>query len=156
MDRRATWSELSTPRFDDLILYQLHVGSFAGHGDGIAVAALAGSDGWVATCKQIVDKLDYIRGLGFNGLALLPIGEVPHQANRAAQRHGACPLPQSVETWFGTIRALISCVAFIRATSFSCSHRVAVRARAGARSRALRPRARRRRGPLRCSPSQCQ
>ena len=31
------WSPFATPRFDDLILYQVHVGSFAGMNDGLAV-----------------------------------------------------------------------------------------------------------------------
>lgn len=77
VDRRAVWSPFSTPRFDDLIVYQLHVGSYAGHGDGIPARAIAGGKGWVATCDQIIPKLDYIRDLGFNAIALLPIGEVP-------------------------------------------------------------------------------
>lgn len=83
VDRRATWSTFATPRFDDIILYQMHVGSFAGHNDGIGVFDLGGGMGWAATCKAIVSKLDYIRGLGFNALALLPIGEFPNQANQA-------------------------------------------------------------------------
>ena len=83
VDCRATWSPFSTPRFDDMILYQMHVGSFAGLNDGVAVTALRGGDGWVATCRQMVDKLDYIKGLGFNALALLPIGEIPHKSNQA-------------------------------------------------------------------------
>ncbi len=82
VDRGASWAPFATPRPSDLILYQLHVGSFAGHNDGIQVRAL-GDDGWVATCDQIVPKLDYIRALGFNALALLPIGEHPRPADQA-------------------------------------------------------------------------
>jgi 1,4-alpha-glucan branching enzyme len=78
VDPTAPWSTFATPRFADLVLYQLHVGSFAGSGDGLAVMPVDG--GWSATCEQIIPKLDYIRGLGFNGLALLPIGEVPAAA----------------------------------------------------------------------------
>jgi 1,4-alpha-glucan branching enzyme len=72
VDRTATWSAFSTPRFDDLILYQLHVGSFAGHGDGVDVKSY-GAAGWTATCDDIISKLDYIRSMGFN----------PREAHRA-------------------------------------------------------------------------
>jgi 1,4-alpha-glucan branching enzyme len=71
VDPRAHWAPFATPRFDDLILYQLHLGSFAGLNDGIPV------DGETATFQQIESKLDYVRGLGFNALALLPLGEFP-------------------------------------------------------------------------------
>jgi 1,4-alpha-glucan branching enzyme len=70
VDPQATWSPFATPRFDDLILYQLHLGSYAGLNDGIDA-------GETATFRQVEDKLDYIRGLGFNALALLPLGEFP-------------------------------------------------------------------------------
>jgi 1,4-alpha-glucan branching enzyme len=87
IDRGATWSTFATPAFSELILYQLHVGSFAGFNDGIAVSPVNG--GWAAKCEQIIPKLDYIRSLGFNGLALLPIGEVPAVANE--QHMGYAP-----------------------------------------------------------------
>jgi 1,4-alpha-glucan branching enzyme len=60
-----------SPR-NDLILYQVHVGSFAGYGDNVPV----GPDR-VATFRQFIHKLDYIRGLGFNAIALLPDVENP-------------------------------------------------------------------------------
>jgi 1,4-alpha-glucan branching enzyme len=71
VDPRTDWAPFATPRFDDLILYQLHLGSYAGLNDGIAV------EGETATFRQVESKLDYIRGLGFNALALLPLGEFP-------------------------------------------------------------------------------
>ena len=62
----------STPNASDLIIYQVHVGSFAGYNDGVPV----GSDR-VADFDQFAAKLDYIRGLGFNAIALLPDVENP-------------------------------------------------------------------------------
>jgi 1,4-alpha-glucan branching enzyme len=63
------WAPFDTPAFDNLILYQCHVGSFAGYRDGhVAV-------GGVASFDQLRTKLDYIRELGFNALALLPVQE---------------------------------------------------------------------------------
>jgi len=109
VDRRATWSPFSTPRFDDLILYQLHVGSFAGQNDGIPTQWIASANGWVATCDQLVSKLDYIRGLGFNALALLPVGEYPRPANQAHM--GYAPThwfaPESDIGWPSDVRHLV-------------------------------------------------
>jgi 1,4-alpha-glucan branching enzyme len=63
------WSPFNTPEFDDLLLYQCHVGSFSGYRDDHVAR-----DG-VASFDQLRSKLDYIRGLGFNALALLPVHE---------------------------------------------------------------------------------
>jgi len=75
VDTTAAWSPFSTPSFDNLILYQCHVGSFSGYHDGHDA-----SDG-VASFDQLRTKLGYIRELGFNGLALLPVQEF--RANRS-------------------------------------------------------------------------
>ena len=61
----------ATPERRDLILYQVHVGSFTGFNDGVAVNNRTGS------FNQFRDKLGYIRGLGFNAIALLPDVENP-------------------------------------------------------------------------------
>jgi 1,4-alpha-glucan branching enzyme len=61
----------TTPRFEDFLIYQLHVGSFAGLHDGISVV------NFTATFTDIERKLDYISGLGFNAVQLLPAGEYP-------------------------------------------------------------------------------
>ena len=62
-----------TPAFQDFIIYQAHVGSFAGRGDGLTVYEDA--DGGTARFDQLEAKLDYIRGLQFNAVQLLPTGE---------------------------------------------------------------------------------
>ena len=69
VDTTHTWQDFNTPIFDDLILYQCHVGSFCGCNDGMH------RDNWVATFQDVQTKLDYIRSLGFNAIALLPIQE---------------------------------------------------------------------------------
>ena len=61
-----------TPGFDSFILYQLQVGSFAGCNDVRASPVRNRT----ATFVDVIDKLSYIRDLGFNGIALLPIGEI--------------------------------------------------------------------------------
>jgi len=61
-----------TPAFEDFILYQLHVGSFAGLDDLRAKPVVNRT----ATFLDVRDKLSYLRDLGFNGLQLLPVGDV--------------------------------------------------------------------------------
>jgi 1,4-alpha-glucan branching enzyme len=62
----------NTPSFDSFILYQLHVGSFCGRNDILPAPVVNDT----ATYVDLVDKLTYIRNLGFNGIALLPIGDI--------------------------------------------------------------------------------
>jgi 1,4-alpha-glucan branching enzyme len=73
----------TTPRFDKLILYQLHVGSFCGLNDG------AKTRNRVATFVDVIDKLAYVRNLGFNAIALLPVGEV---AGDVSEGYGICDM----------------------------------------------------------------
>ena len=61
-----------TPAFPDFILYQLHVGSFAGLND-LRAAPVRNR---TATFLDVIDKLSYIRDKGFNAIQLLPIGDV--------------------------------------------------------------------------------
>ena len=66
-DELYTWSSYTTPHFNNFIIYQLHVGSFAGRNDGLEKE--------IATFADIETKLDYVRRLGFNAIELLPIQE---------------------------------------------------------------------------------
>jgi len=63
------WHYFKTPAFDDLILYQCHLASFCGRNDGMDRPNRS------AKFKDGVYKLDYIRDLGFNAIALLPVQE---------------------------------------------------------------------------------
>src|SRR5215217_6317363 len=69
VDTTHAWSPFVTPGFDDLLLYQCHVGSFSGRRDGHI------AQGGVASFDQLRTKLDYVRELGFNALALMPVQE---------------------------------------------------------------------------------
>ncbi len=69
VDWQQEWCEFATPKFDDLIIYQAHVGSFAGLHDCINIPTYA-------TFANFKTKLGYIRELGFNALQLLPISQV--------------------------------------------------------------------------------
>jgi 1,4-alpha-glucan branching enzyme len=62
-----------TPTFQNFIIYQAHVGSFAGRNDGIVVTTDA--DGGTANFSQFGTKLDYIRSMNFNAIQFLPTGE---------------------------------------------------------------------------------
>lgn len=61
------WSPYVTPPFDQFLIYQLHVGSFAGRNDGLDVE--------IATFRDIETRLEYVRGLGFNAIEFLPVQE---------------------------------------------------------------------------------
>jgi 1,4-alpha-glucan branching enzyme len=75
VDTTQAWRPFQTPSFDDLIIYQCHVGSMSGYRDGHVAL------GEVASFAQLETKLGYIRGLGFNAIALLPVQEF--RANRS-------------------------------------------------------------------------
>lgn len=64
------------PEFRDLILYQLHIGTFyavdsQGHDQRSRIAKFL----------NILDRLDYLRDLGINGIQLLPIQEFPGESS---------------------------------------------------------------------------
>jgi len=63
------WDNFTTPAFDDLILYQCHLASFCGRNDGLH------RSNWAATFNDAICKLDYIKNMGFNAIALLPVQE---------------------------------------------------------------------------------
>lgn len=55
------------PQFEDYLIYELHIGSFAGRNDDVVKS-------W-STFQDIERKLGYIKELGFNCIELLPIHE---------------------------------------------------------------------------------
>jgi 1,4-alpha-glucan branching enzyme len=75
-----------TPPFDEFLIYQLHVGSFAGHNDGIDVRENT------ATFVDIIAKLDYVRQLGFNTIQLLPINTERGDCHGAGEMYGPSDL----------------------------------------------------------------
>lgn len=66
-DWTVDWSTFRTPAFENFLIYQLHVGSFAGRNDHLNKPQ--------ATFLDVETKLDYIRDLGFNAIQLLPVHE---------------------------------------------------------------------------------
>ncbi|MHC4178314.1 MAG: alpha-amylase family glycosyl hydrolase [Planctomycetota bacterium] len=62
-----SWSPFQTPRFENFIIYQLHIGSFAGRNDHFNVP--------IATFRDVESKFTYIRSLGFNAVQPLPVHE---------------------------------------------------------------------------------
>lgn len=61
------WSAFQTPRFSDFLIYQFHIGSFAGRGDEF--------NKFDATFTDVESKLGYIREMGFNCVQPLPVHE---------------------------------------------------------------------------------
>lgn len=66
----------TTPGRSDWLIYQAHIGSFTGHGDDIDTGTST-----TGTFGQFEQKLAYIRSMGFNAIALLPIHENPGDGN---------------------------------------------------------------------------
>ncbi len=62
-----SWTPFVTPRFHNFVIYQFHVGSFAGRDDG--------HNGPIATFRDAADKMGYIRDLGFSAVQPLPVQE---------------------------------------------------------------------------------
>jgi 1,4-alpha-glucan branching enzyme len=61
----AAWS---TPRFENMIIYELHIGTFVGKHDGQT---------YPGSFKKLITKLDYIKSTGANMIEILPVHEVP-------------------------------------------------------------------------------
>src|SRR5437667_9666555 len=57
--------EYSTPAWNELVIYELHIGTFS-QGDGI------NGRGSFASAST---KLDYLQNLGINAIEILPLGE---------------------------------------------------------------------------------
>lgn len=71
VDPAHNWPAWKTPDFSDLIIYQLHAGSFAGRNDHFS--GLVKNE--TATFPTLESKFGYIRELGFNAIELLPVQE---------------------------------------------------------------------------------
>lgn len=67
VDPSYDWAPFDTPRFENFIIYELHVGSFCGRNDGSNVD--------IATFEQLRERLPYIREMGFNAIELMPVHE---------------------------------------------------------------------------------
>ena len=89
----ANRQPFNTPAFSDFLLYQLHIGSYAGHNDGIPVV----DD--TATYVDLIAKLDYIKGLGFNAIAPLPITDCLCDLNGAGEGYGPSDLFASEDAY---------------------------------------------------------
>ncbi|WP_442483657.1 alpha-amylase family glycosyl hydrolase [Aeoliella sp. SH292] len=61
------WEAFRTPSFENFLIYQFHVGSFAGRNDYLNKP--------IATFADVESKFDYIRSLGFNAIQPLPVQE---------------------------------------------------------------------------------
>ena len=61
------WVPFTTPRFEDFIVYQCHIGTFAGYNDQF-------NKTW-ASFADIESKLGYLRELGFNCVQPMPVQE---------------------------------------------------------------------------------
>ena len=63
----VSWAPFDPPRFENYLIYQFHVGTFAGRGD-------QHDTDW-ATFAQVESKLGYVREMGFTCVQPLPVQE---------------------------------------------------------------------------------
>jgi 1,4-alpha-glucan branching enzyme len=70
---RYEWAsgDFAPPAFEDMIVYELHVGTFAGRNDPLASGAIP------ATYRDVAAHVDHFVELGVNVIELLPITEFP-------------------------------------------------------------------------------
>ena len=73
LDPVFAFAPFQTPRFENFIIYQLHVGSFRGRNDDPAVVPV----NFTARFGDVVGRLPYVKGMGFNAIQFLPAGEYP-------------------------------------------------------------------------------
>ncbi len=68
-----TWNSghFATPPFEDLVLYELHVGTFAGRNDDKASGRIP------ATYRDVAAHAEHLAELGVNAVQLMPINEFP-------------------------------------------------------------------------------
>ena len=62
------WPPFITPAFENFIIYQFHIGSFAGRNDHLDNTDIAGF-------ADVSSKFGYIREQGFNAIEMLPVHE---------------------------------------------------------------------------------
>jgi 1,4-alpha-glucan branching enzyme len=60
-----------TPDFNDMIIYELHVGTFSGRNDPVASGSIPG------TYADVAAHVDHLVELGINVVELMPINEYP-------------------------------------------------------------------------------
>lgn len=91
---RYTWTSSSfpAPAFEDMIIYELHVGTFAGRNDPQASGAIP------ATYRDVAAHVDHFVALGINVVELMPITEFPWDFSA-----GYNPITQWAPEWkYGT------------------------------------------------------
>jgi 1,4-alpha-glucan branching enzyme len=105
------WHDLgfSTPRFNDLIIYQLHIGVFYAVRDGIDIRANR-----VSKFLDAVDRIEYLASLGVNAIELLPVVEWQGEASRGynntdffSPEMDYCVPPGDLDTYLPRINALL-------------------------------------------------
>ncbi len=63
--------DFQTPPFEEMVLYELHVGTFSGRNDPVASGAIPG------TYRDVAAHADDLAELGVNAVELMPINEFP-------------------------------------------------------------------------------
>jgi len=104
-DPSYTFTPFSTPQFQNLIIYQAHVGSFSGRWDGLPTTL--DPQGWTSTFANFKTKLGYIKSMNFNAVQFLPNGEYGTDDNREAYNPSNYYAPETLYGQPQDLRALI-------------------------------------------------
>jgi len=103
VERQFDWSgdDFRMPPWNELVVYELHVGTFAKNGPG-----------HVATLTEATDRLAHIAGLGFNAIEILPAFDFETETSM-----GYNPaLPFAIDNAYGELSAMKRLV--------RCAHRL--------------------------------
>lgn len=63
--------DFQVPAFEDMVIYELHVGTFSGRNDPVASGAIPG------TYRDVAAHADHLAELGINVVHLMPVNEFP-------------------------------------------------------------------------------
>eukprot|EP00741_Cyanophora_paradoxa_P023331 tig00000254_g22538.t1 len=89
------WVEFKTPPFEDLVMYEVHPGTFVGMGDGLDSSP-------DPIFRKMITKLDYLKDLGFNSIQLMPVhefgGQWGYNPRMLHNVHGPYGTPEDLRT----------------------------------------------------------
>jgi 1,4-alpha-glucan branching enzyme len=98
-----------SPRFNDLIIYQFHIGVFYAEHDGVDIRANR-----VSKFLDVVDRIEYLATLGVNAIQPLPVAEWQGETSRGynntdffSPEMDYCVSPQDLGSYLPRINAML-------------------------------------------------
>jgi 1,4-alpha-glucan branching enzyme len=75
VDPTFAWKAFRSPYFENFIIYQCQIGSFAGRNDDPAEGITVNNE--TANFRDVIKKLPYVKSMDFTAIQFLPAGEFP-------------------------------------------------------------------------------